>query len=125
MVHPFDDEIIDERCWRYDMVGRDDADRNDVLGCDNDRIGRHRHHGIEVASGQRIGEIAKVVGQKCVDQRKIRAKRRLEQEVLAVNLDLALAFLDNRADACRRQHASKTAPAGPDTLDKRTLRARG
>ena len=51
-----------------------------------------------------------MVGQKRVDQRKIRAKRGLEQEVLAVDLDLPLAFLDNRADACRRQYASRPHP---------------
>src|SRR3981081_1719740 len=119
---PVDDEIIDERCWGHDMVGRYDTDWNDMLGCDNDRIGCHGHDRIEVAGRQRIGEIAEVVGQKRVDQRKIRAKSRLEQEALAVDLDLALAFLDNRADAGCRQHASKAATAGPNALDKRALR---
>ena len=104
------------------MVGRYDTHWDNMLSCDNDCIGCHGHDRIEVAGRQRIGEIAKIVGQKRVDQRKIRAKRRLEQEALAVHLDLALAFLDNRADASSRQHASKAATAGPNALDKRALR---
>src|SRR5258707_11128603 len=35
---PVGDEIIDERRRRYDMVGRDDADRNNMLGGDDDGI---------------------------------------------------------------------------------------
>src|SRR3982075_2430715 len=51
---PVDDEIVDERCWGYDMVWCDDTDWNDMLGCDNDHIGCHGHGRIEVASRQRI-----------------------------------------------------------------------
>ena len=107
------------------MVGSNDADGNDVLRCDDDGIGRHRHDGIEVARGQGVGEVAKVVRQECMDQREIRTKRGLEQEVLAVDLDLSFAFLDNGADARRRQHASKAAAAGADALDEACPEAPG
>ena len=111
----------DERRRRHDMVGRNDADRNNVLRGDNDGIGRHCHDGIEVARGKRVGKIAKVICQKCVDQRKIRAKRGLEQEVLAVDLDLSLAFLNDGPDARRRQHTAQAEAAGPNAFDERAL----
>ena len=61
MGHPFDDEIIDQGAWCDDMVGRDDANRNDVFRGNDDSIGRHRHHGIKVARRQGVGEIAEVI----------------------------------------------------------------
>jgi hypothetical protein len=69
-----------------------------VLRGDNDSIGRHRHHGIEVVRRQRGGEIAELVGERCVKQRKIRTKRRLQQEVSAVYLDSSLTLLDDGPD---------------------------
>ena len=77
---PVRDEIIDERRRGHDVVGRDDADRHDVLRRDDDGIGRHRHDRIEIARGQRVGEIAEIVGQKGVDQREFGAQRGLEQK---------------------------------------------
>ena len=38
--------------------------------------------GLKLRAVKRVGEVAEVIRQKCVDQRKIRAKRRFEQEVL-------------------------------------------
>ena len=85
-------------------------------------IGRHRHHGIEIARRQGVGEIAEVIRQKCVHQREIGAQRSLEQVRLAVNLDLLLAFLDEGADAGRRQYAAEAAAAGADALHESALR---
>ncbi len=96
-------------------------DRNDVLRRDDDSIGRHRHDGIEIARRQGVGEIAKVIRQKSVDQREVRAKRRFEQEVLAVDVDLTLALFDHRSDARRRQYAPQATAAGPDAFDERAL----
>ena len=47
------------------------------------------------------------------------------RNALAVDLDLALAFLDDGADAGRRQHASQTAAAGANALDEACPGARG
>ena len=48
------DEIVDDGRRRHDVVGRDHADRNDVVGAGDDGVGRHRDHRIEVAGGQRV-----------------------------------------------------------------------
>ena len=66
------------------MIRRDDPDRNDVLGANHDGFGSHRHHRIEIASGQRIAQITEIVGKKSLQQRKIRAQRGLDQIALPV-----------------------------------------
>ena len=104
------------------MIGRDDADRNDVLRSHDHGVGRHRHHRVEVAGGQHIGEIAEVIGQKGVNKRELSAERGLQQVRLAVDLDLALAFGNQCADARRRQYAAETAAPGANALGERTLR---
>jgi hypothetical protein len=53
------------------MVGRHNADRNDVFGTRNDGIGGHGDHGIEIASGQRITQISHIVGKKGLHQSEI------------------------------------------------------
>jgi hypothetical protein len=110
---PIRNEIIDQRPWCDDMVGCDHANRNDVFRGNDDSIGCHRHHGIEIARCQGLGEIAEVICQKCVNQREIGAERSLQQELLAVNLDLLLAFLDEGADAGRRQYAGRRRGCAP------------
>src|SRR5579883_2287867 len=94
MVSALGYEIIDE--WRrgYDVIGGDEADGNDVLGGYDHRVGRHRHHGIEVARGQRVSQIAEIVGQEGVDQREVRVQRGLDQIGFAVDLKPRLAVLD-------------------------------
>ena len=77
---PVRDEVIDQGAGRHDMVGRDDADRNDVFGGDDDGVGRHRHHRIEIARRQGVGEVAGIIGQECVHQREIGAQRGLQQD---------------------------------------------
>ena len=89
---------------------------------DDDGVGGHRHDRIEIARGQRIGEVAEIVGEEGMHQREIGAQRGLEQVRLAVDLDPLLAFLDQRADAGRRQHAAEAAAAGADALDEGALR---
>ena len=84
-------------------------------------IGRHRHDRIEIARGQRVGEVAEVVRQKGMDQGEFRPQRGLEQKRLSVDLDLALAFGDRGADAGWREHASEAAAARADALDEGPL----
>src|SRR5262245_64732815 len=72
------DEIVDERRRRDHVIGRDDADRNDVLRADDDGLCRHRDHRIEVARRQRVAEIAHVVGEEGLYQREVGLDRDLE-----------------------------------------------
>ena len=55
-------------------------------------------------------------------QREIGPQRGFEQIRFAVDLDPLLAFLDQGADAGRRQHAAEAAAAGADALDEGALR---
>src|SRR4029079_18540272 len=71
MASALGDEVVDERGRRDDMVRRDQADGNDVVGGDDHGIGGHGDHRIEVATGQRVGEIAQVVGHEGMDQREV------------------------------------------------------
>ena len=72
--------------------------RNDVLGCHDRSVRRHRDNRVEIAGGQRIGEITQVIREKRADQREICAQRRLDKVGLSIHFDPLLAFLDHRAD---------------------------
>src|SRR6516164_10743069 len=75
MVSALGYEIVDEWGRRDDVIGSDQSHGNDILGRDNHSVGRHRHHGIEVARGERVGEVAEIVGKEGVDQREVRVQR--------------------------------------------------
>ena len=102
-------------------VGRDDADRHDVLRLGDDDVARERDDRIEIVRGQRIFEVAVIVGLLAADQGEIAADRRLQQVGLAVDLDDLLALLDQRADAGRGEDAAEPHAAGADSLDQRSL----
>src|SRR3974390_1198756 len=116
------DEIVDDRRGRHDMVRRNQSNRYDVVGTGNDDIGSHSDYGIEVPRGQRIAEITQIVGEKRLHQGEIGAQRRLEDLILSMPLDPALAFLDDRADPRRRENSAEPESAGANALDKRALR---
>ena len=67
------DEVIDERRGRHHVIGRDHPDRDDVLCVDDDGGCRHRDHRVEVARGERVREIADIVGEEGLDQREVGA----------------------------------------------------
>src|SRR5271165_3520501 len=87
----------------------------------DDHVGGERDYRIEVVRGQRIFEIAVVIGLLRRDQGEIAADRRLEQEWLAVDLDDPLALLDHRPDAGRGEYASQPDAAGANSFDQRAL----
>jgi len=71
-------EIVDKRRWRVNMIRRDQADGNDILGRDDHGVSGHRHHRVEVARGQHVGEVTEIIGKESVDQREIRMQRCLD-----------------------------------------------
>ena len=75
-------DVIDQRSGSYDMVRRNDADRHDMVRIDNDRIGGCRHQRVEVARRQRVGQVAEVIANQRVNERIVRADRRLQQVLL-------------------------------------------
>jgi hypothetical protein len=104
------------------MVGGHDADRDDIVRTDNDGVGRHRDHRIEIARRQRVAQVPQVIGQECLHQRKVGAQGGFEQIALAVEVDPPLAGLDRRADAGLRQDPTEPMPTGADAFDQRSLR---
>src|SRR5262245_26963167 len=99
------------------MVGRYNANRDDVVGADDNGFSGHRHHRIEVTSGKRIAEVAKIIGEKSLYQREVGAERRFQQVGLSIDLDALLAVLDRRAEACLRQDTAQSASTRADALD--------
>src|SRR5512140_2101300 len=82
MISSVRNEVVDERCRRDDVIGCGDADRHDMLRRHDHGIRRHGHDRIEIACGERVGEVAEVIGEEGVDQRKLRANGGFEQEWL-------------------------------------------
>ena len=90
------DEVIDDRRRRHHVVGSDHADRHDVVRVDDDGLGGHRDHRVEVARGQRVGEVAEIIGEERVDQ----SPRRAAGECLKrVPLDRRIRLLGVRVGA--------------------------
>src|SRR3974377_970958 len=115
-------EVVNDRTGCQNVGRGDDADRNDMLGTNDDGFGSHRHHRIEIASRQRIAQITEVIGKKSLQQRKVRTQRGLEQITLAVYFYAFLAVLDRCADTRLCQDAAEPITAGTDSLDERALR---
>src|SRR5262249_22087152 len=92
-----------------------------MLGCDNSRLGSHGHDRIEIASCQGIGQIAEIVGEKCIHQGEVGAQRRLNQVAFSIDVDLLLSFLNGRSDSGRSQYSTEPKTAGANALDKRAL----
>jgi hypothetical protein len=92
-----------------------------VLRLGDDRVGGERHDRVKVVRGQRILEVADVVGLPCGDQREVAPERGLEQVAPAADLDDGLALLDQRAQAGGGEDASEADAGGADALDQRAL----
>src|SRR6185295_20034019 len=114
-------QIVDERRRGYDVIRCDDAYGYDMLRRYDHGICRHRHDRIEIARGQRVGEVAEVIRQEGMDQGELRPQRGLEQKHRSVYLDLALAFGHRGADAGWREYASQAATTRADAFDKGPL----
>src|SRR6516225_10955207 len=100
------------------MIGCDHTHRHDIIrGC-NDRTTGHRNHGIEIASGKRVGEIADVIGEKCMDEREVGLQCGLEQIALPVDINLALPLLDDGANSRGSEDAAQSATSGSYPLDE-------
>src|SRR5439155_9697330 len=79
---------------------------------------RGSNYGIEIAPGERIGQIAEIVSEERTDQREVRAQGNFQQELFTVDRKLLLAVLDDRADARWRKNAAEPESTGADALDE-------
>src|SRR5688572_9825927 len=91
------DQIIDKHRRCHDGIRRDHPDGHDVLGLGQDDTGGHGHQRIEVPCGQRIGQIADVVGLLGVEESEVGLDRFLEKERAPINLKGLLTLFDQRA----------------------------
>jgi len=48
---PVGHKIVDQRCGRDHVIGRDHADRNDMVRRRDNSVGRHRNDRIEITPG--------------------------------------------------------------------------
>src|SRR5262245_14421132 len=93
------DEVVDDWSRRHDMIWRDHTDGHDIVGTGDHSPGGHSDYRIEIASGQRIAQIAQIVGDERLHQGKVRSERDLEQIGFSCHLDTLLADLDRGANA--------------------------
>src|SRR5439155_16126467 len=80
-------KVIDNRRWGYDMIGRDHSDGDDIVGTGDDGPAGHCDHRVEVARGERITQVAQVVGDERLDQSKVRLERDLKQISLSCHVN--------------------------------------
>ena len=92
------------------MVRRYDPGRDDVLRTDDNRVGSHRDHWIEIARGERVTQVAEIVGKEGLHESEVGAQRRFEQIALPLYLDLLLSSLHGRAEAGLREDAAQSVP---------------
>ena len=82
------------------MVGRDHADRNDVIGAGDNSFRGHRDYRIVITGGERVAEISEIIRQKRLHEREVRTKRGFEQIAFSSDFDALLASLNRGPDAC-------------------------
>src|SRR5262245_38161144 len=75
MASPIGDQIVDDRGGGYDMIGRDHTHGYDVVRGYDNRVRGHGDHRVEIACGQCVGEIARVIGEKGVHECEVGAQR--------------------------------------------------
>ena len=90
------------------MVGRDHADRDDIVRAGDDGVGGHRDHRVEVAGGQRVAQIAEIVGKECLHQREVGAQREFRADSSCRSLRSVAC---RSPPACRCRLASGCRPA--------------
>src|SRR5690349_948505 len=117
------DDVIHEHMRGYDVIGRNDTRRNDLSRLDDDSCGGRGHNRVEVACRQRVIEVASVIAAFRRDQREFGLEWRLEEEIMPINFDGALALGNRRADPSRCQNAAKPVASRPNALGQRSLRA--
>jgi hypothetical protein len=104
------------------VVRRDHADRNDLLDLRDHSAAGHRHHRVEIAGGQGVDQIAVIVGHEGLHDREVGLQGQFQQKFAAIDFDLALALLDDRAHAGRRQNAPQSVAPRADLFDQGSLR---
>src|SRR5882762_5086014 len=105
-----------------DLVGFELADFHKLFNFGDDVIGGGGHHGIEVARGLAIDEIAPAVAFPGFDESEIAAQATLEDVVAAVEFAGFLSFGDHGAVAGGCVERGDAGSPGAEALAQRALR---
>jgi hypothetical protein len=93
------------------LIRRDHPGRDDMIGVRDHGLARHRDRRIEIARGQRVGEVAEVIDQERMGEGEIRARSR--RGAAFVHFYAPLVLLDDHSDTGRRQHTAETIDSRP------------
>src|ERR1051325_3118719 len=113
---------LHEHARRDDVVGIDLARLNQDFHFGHRRLGRGRHHRVEIARGLSIDEVALGIALPGVHDRQIGDDAALHDVALAVEFALFLALGDVGAGAGAREESGNAGAAGADALGKGALR---
>src|SRR5215470_1850658 len=94
------------------------AELDEFFDFGDDVIGGGGHHGIKVARGFAVDEIAPAVALPCLDERKISTNAALHHVVAAFKFACLFSFRNHRAIARRRVKRGNACAAGANALGK-------
>src|SRR6267154_1465250 len=113
---------VNKDARRMNLVRIELAEFNEFLDFGNDVVGGSRHHGIEVARGLAIGEIAPAVTFPRFDEREITAQAAFEDVHAAIEFASFFSLGDHRAIARGRVERGNTGTSGTQAFAQRALR---
>src|SRR5580704_6124200 len=116
------ENCVDEDAGRVDLVGREFARLDELLHFGDDVIGSSGHHGIEVARGFAIDQIAHAIALPSLDQGEIAAKGSFEDVMPTVEIASFFSLRDQGAVAGWSIKRGDAGAAGAQALREGTLR---
>src|SRR3984893_280976 len=120
VVRAFEDGV-DEDAGGVDLVGRQLAELDELLDFGDYVIGGGGHHGIEVARGFAVDEIAPAIAFPGFDEGEVTAQAALENVVAAVEFARLLALGNYRAEARRSVEGGNPGATGANALRESAL----
>src|SRR6266852_8868572 len=111
-----------EDAGSVDLVGRELAELDELLDFSDYVIGGGGHHGIEVARGLAIDEIAPAIAFPGFDEREVPTQPALQNVVAAVELAGFFSFGNQGAVAGRCVEGGDTSATGANALGESALR---
>src|SRR6266436_1327958 len=112
---------VDKDAGGVDLVGRELAEFDELLDFGDYVVGGGGHHGIEVARGLAIGQIAPAVALPGFDEGEIATQGALENIVAAVEFAGFLAFGNHGAVAGGREECGNSGATGANAFGESAL----
>ena len=95
---------------------------NEVLDFGDCDFGGGRHHGIKIARGFAIDEVAPLIALPCLHEGEVGVQSALHEVGASIELSYLFALGDNCADSCGREEGGNAGASGSNALGKSTLR---